>query len=283
MGGLFAPEQLPQSKSWPALEFMAEQVQTTRFSILLHALVSCMQVHVLHPQNADWSWIYSCVLALSSESFVCACTRGVSFILYCTCSVGLAYEMTHPAESPWKPLICNFSPSYDNFLQVQSSEELERATAEISIANPHWNATKVIEKEVSEAAVNIHGIFAAVVALFPDIFPSDLSAKVFIHAHMAVISRAWGMDGQYVLCPIADLFNHEEPTHVVISIQKSNKIKQEGPLDTVEVVLKRSATQEGEIFNGARLFCILRLSRFSQLRCSLRKQWLHTKIRLEFR
>ena len=160
----------------------------------------------------------------------------------------------HPAESPWKPLICNFSPSYDNFLQMQSSEELERATAEISISNPQWNATKVVEKEVSEAAVNIRGVVAAVVALFPDIFPSGLPAKVFMHAHMAVISRAWGMEGQYVLCPIADLFNHEEPTHVVISIQKSNKIKQEGPLDTVEVVLKRTATEGGEIFNGAQPF-----------------------------
>jgi hypothetical protein len=119
--------------------------------------------------------------------------------------------------------------------------------------------TKVIEKEVSEAAVNIRGVVAAVVALHPDIFPSGLPAKVFMHAHMAVISRAWGMDGQYVLCPIADLFNHQEPTHVVISIQKSNKIKQEGPLDTVEVVLKRSAFKGEEVFNGARLFCILHL------------------------
>jgi hypothetical protein len=78
-----------------------------------------------------------------------ACTCGVSFILYCTCSVGLAYEMMHPAESPWKPLICNFSPTYDKFLQMQSSEELERATAEIIIANPQWNASKVIEKTES--------------------------------------------------------------------------------------------------------------------------------------
>ena len=184
----------------------------------------------------------------------------------------------HAADSPWKPLICNFSPSYDNFLQMQSSQELARAAAEINIANPHWNATKVIEQEVSEAAVNIHGVVAAVNALFPDIFPSRLPAKVFMHARMAVLSRAWGMDGQSVLCPIADLFNHQEPTHVVISIQKANKIKREGPLDTVEVVLKQRATKGGEIFNGARLFCI-RSSSCSRLRCSLRKQWLHTAIR----
>jgi hypothetical protein len=162
--------------------------------------------------------------------------------------------MMHSADSPWKPLICNFPPTYDNFLQMQSSEELERATAEINIANPHWNATKVVEREVNQAAVNIHGVVAAVNALFPDIFPSRLPAKVFMHARMAVLSRAWGMDGQNVLCPIADLFNHQEPTHVVISIQKEHKVKREGPLDTVEVVLKRRASKGEEIFNGARLF-----------------------------
>ena len=137
---------------------------------------------------------------------------------------------------------------------MQSSEELERATAEINIANPHWNATKVVEKEVNQAAVNIHGVVAAVNALFPDIFPSRLPAKVFMHARMAVISRAWGMDGQSVLCPIADLFNHQEPTHVVISIQKANRIKREGHLDTVEVILNRTATKGEEVFNGSRLF-----------------------------
>ena len=161
--------------------------------------------------------------------------------------------MMNPAESPWKPLICNFPPSYDNFLQMQSFEELQRATAEINIANPHWNATKAIEQEVSEAALNIHGVVAAVVALFPDIFPSGLPAKVFMHARMAVISRAWGMDGLSVLCPIADLFNHQEPTHVVISIQKANRIKREGHLDTVEVILNRAATKGEEVFNGSRL------------------------------
>ena len=162
--------------------------------------------------------------------------------------------MMHAAESPWKPLICNFPPSYDNFLQMQSSEELERATAEINIANPHWNATNVIEKEVRDAAFNIRGVVAGGVALFPEIFPLGLPAKVFMHARMAVLSRAWGMDGQDVLCPIADLFYRQEPTHVVISIQKSNKIKQEGPLDTVEVVLKRTATKGGEIFYSALFF-----------------------------
>jgi hypothetical protein len=46
MGGLFATEQLPQSKSWPALKYMAEKVQSTRFSILLNALVSCASSRV---------------------------------------------------------------------------------------------------------------------------------------------------------------------------------------------------------------------------------------------
>ena len=48
----------------------------------------------------------------------------------CARSVGLAYEMMNSARSPWKPLICNFPSAYDNFLQMQSPEELERATAE---------------------------------------------------------------------------------------------------------------------------------------------------------
>ena len=40
-GGLFAPEQLPQSKSWPALKFMKEQVQLIWCSLISNALVSC--------------------------------------------------------------------------------------------------------------------------------------------------------------------------------------------------------------------------------------------------
>ncbi len=181
----------------------------------------------------------------------------------------------HAADSPWKPLICNFPQSYDNFLQMQSLGELERATAEINVANPHWNATEVVEREVNQIAVNIHGVVAAVNALFPDIFPLGLPAKVFMHARMAELSRSWGVYGQIIMCPVADLFNHQEPTHVIMRI-----IKQEEPLDTLEVVLKRRASKGEEIFYGARLFCILRSSCCSHLRCSLllRKQRLHTAI-----
>ena len=176
---------------------------------------------------------------------------------------------------------------------MQSLEELARATAEINIANPHWNATQAIETEVKQAAVNIQGVVSAVVALFPDIFPTGLPAKYFMHARMAVLSRAWGMDGQSVLCPIADLFNHEEPTHVVISIQKKNRIKREGQLDAVEVILNRTATKGEEVFNGRRraLFCdrlFLRgyfwsIAVSHAFRFRLRSERLHPEVCCQFR
>lgn len=154
-------------------------------------------------------------------------------------------------KSPWKPLICNFPSGYDNFLQMQSFEELERATAEISVVNPGWNATNSVAGEIKRTALNIHGIVAAVVALFPAIFPTGLPAKYFMHARMAVISRAWGSDGHSVLCPIADLFNHQEPTHVVISIRKDAAAAKDANLSVVEVILERAAAKGEEVFNGA--------------------------------
>ena len=55
------------------------------------------------------------------------------------------------------------------------------------------------------------------------------------------------MDGQSVLCTIADVINHQEPTLVVISIQTATKLRREAPLDTVEFVLKQRASKGGEI------------------------------------
>ena len=69
----------------------------------------------------------------------------------CARSVGLAYEMMNSARSPWKPLICNFPSAYDNFLQMQSPEELERVTAEVGAVNPGWNATQSVEYEINKS------------------------------------------------------------------------------------------------------------------------------------
>jgi hypothetical protein len=52
--------------------------------------------------------------------------------------------MLNSASSPWKPLICNFPSAYDNFLQMQSLEELERATAEVGAVDPGWNVTQSV-------------------------------------------------------------------------------------------------------------------------------------------
>ena len=128
--------------------------------------------------------------------------------------------MMNSASSPWKPLICNFPSNYDNFLQMQDLDVLEQCSAEVSVVNPGFNATNKVHYEIMQSSVQLQGIVAAVIALFPKIFPTGLPAKYFMHARMAVLSRAWGSDGNSVLCPIADLFNHQEPTHTVISIRK---------------------------------------------------------------
>ena len=154
------------------------------------------------------------------------------------------------ARSPWKPLICNFPSGYDNFLQMQSFEELERATAEIGVVNPGWSAHSSVENQISVTALNIYGVVAAVVAFFPAIFPSGLPAKYFMHARMAVLSRAWGSDGKAVLCPVADLFNHLNPTHVGISIRKGAAQTGDSNFSVVEVVLERAAAKGDEVFNG---------------------------------
>jgi hypothetical protein len=78
-----------------------------------------------------------------------------------------------------------------------------------------------------------------------------LPAKYFTHAHMAVVSRAWGPGGKSVLCPIADLFNHQEPTHVVISIRKGAAHASDSDVSVVEVILERAAAKGEEVFNGS--------------------------------
>ncbi len=65
----------------------------------------------------------------------------------------MAYEMLNFARSPWKPLICNFPSAHDNFLQMQSLEELERATAEVGAVNPGWNVTQSVEQEIRKTAL----------------------------------------------------------------------------------------------------------------------------------
>ena len=80
-------------------------------------------------------------------------------------------------KSLWKPLVCNFQRTYDNFLQVQSFNELERASAEVGEVNPGWNATEVVERFVENVALYVEEGVAAAVVLFPEVFPQGLPAK----------------------------------------------------------------------------------------------------------
>lgn len=154
--------------------------------------------------------------------------------------------MMNSAKSPWKPLICNFPSNYDNFLQMQSLEELERCSADISKVNPGFNATKVLEHEMHTSSNELQGIVAAVVSLFPGIFPSGLPAKYFMHARMATLSRGWGSDpGNPVLCPIADLVNHQAPANALMHFAKP-----QGELDRAEVILTRMVAKDEEIVYG---------------------------------
>ena len=165
------------------------------------------------------------------------------------CSVGLAYEMMNSARSPWKPLICNFPCAYDNFLQMQSLEELERATAEVGAVNPGWNATQVVEHEINASSRSIYSIVAAVVALFPSIFPTGLPAKYVMHARMAFLSRAWGIQRnglkETVMAPVADLFNHQEPAGAYVVHRYKSMDKKE--LEASEIVMNVSLSSGAEI------------------------------------
>jgi hypothetical protein len=158
--------------------------------------------------------------------------------------------MFNSAKSPWKPLICNFPLSYDNFLQMQSLEELARATAEVSVANPGWNATVAVEEFVTRLALNIEEALAAVVVLYPEIFVSGLPAKYYMHAQLADVSRSWVLQaGQNILCAISDLFNHAEPSDIIVSYHQQDRVKQKGDIKEAEVVLLRGVAKGAEIFN----------------------------------
>ena len=165
-------------------------------------------------------------------------------------SIGLTCEMYYSATSPWKPLICNFPLSYDSFLQMQSFEELARATAELGVANPGWNATKQVGEFISNVALHIEEAVAAVIVIFPNIFSSGLPAKYYLHARLASLSRAWTLKGGHnCLCPISDLFNHAEPSDIIISFHQKDRVKQKGDFTDAEIALLRPVTKGTEIFN----------------------------------
>jgi hypothetical protein len=163
--------------------------------------------------------------------------------------------MMHSADSPWKPLICNFPSDYSGFLQMQSFEELERASAEVNFVNPGWNATSPVEAFVNQMALFIEEGVAAAFVLFPEIFDSGLPAKYFLHARMAKLSRSWTLNdskGSHdVFCPTCDLFNHHEPSDIIISFHQVDRAKKKGDITSVEIILLRSVQKGAEIFNCA--------------------------------
>jgi hypothetical protein len=158
--------------------------------------------------------------------------------------------MFYSAGSPWKPLICNFPLDYNTFLHAQSIEELARATAEVSAVNPGYNATARVEEFLETTALHIEEAVAAVSVLFNDIFSSGLPAKYYLHARLAVLSRSWTLKGGHdALCPIADLFNHAEPSDVIVSFHQKDRAKQKGDFTDAEITLLRPVTKGTEIFN----------------------------------
>jgi hypothetical protein len=161
--------------------------------------------------------------------------------------------MMNSEKSPWKPLVCNFQRSYDNFLQMQSFNELERASAEVGGVNPGWNATEVVERFVQNVALYVEEGVAAVVVLYPEVFPQGLPAKYFFHARMAKMSRTWTLNDDNAkidfFCPACDLFNHNEPSDIVISFNHADKVKKKGDIEGVEIVIIRKIAKATEIFN----------------------------------
>jgi len=166
--------------------------------------------------------------------------------------IAVAYEMMNSDKSPWKPLVCNFPRSYDNFLQMQSFDELERASAELAGVNPGWNATEVVERFVENVALYVEEGVAAVVVLYPELFPHGLPAKYYVHARMAKMSRTWTLNHNSAkidfFSPASDLFNHHEPSDIVISFHQQDRAKKKGDIAVVEVVLIRNITKASEIF-----------------------------------
>jgi hypothetical protein len=190
--------------------------------------------------------------------------------------------MMNSASSPWKPLICNFPSGYDNFLQMQSVEELQRASAEVGVVNPGWNATRTVEGLVQRMALFVEEGVAAVSALFPEIFPAGLPAKYYLHACMAKLSRTWSLsdaNGKFeIFSPSSDLFNHQEPSDIIISFHQADRVKKTGAVTVVEVALLRNVSKGSEIFY-CNWVCMRVCSIFrSCLLCSVRNQHLHSKV-----
>jgi hypothetical protein len=160
--------------------------------------------------------------------------------------------MMNSDQSPWKPLICNFPRSYDNFLQMQSFKELEHASAEVGGVNPGWNATGVVESFVQNVALYVEEGVAAAVVLYPEIFPQGLPAKYYFHARMAKMSRTWTLNHNNAkvdfFSPASDLFNHREPSDIVISFHQADRAKKKGNIAVVEIVLIQNITKASEIF-----------------------------------
>jgi hypothetical protein len=92
-----------------------------------------------------------------------------------------------------------------------------------------------------------------------------------MHVRMAALSRAWGSDGRQVLCPVADLFNHQAPAHAVLHFARPK-----GDLEVVEVVMQRTAAKEEEVYYGMPM-------QLSLCNCILKSSLQNTPRNLAFR
>ena len=82
--------------------------------------------------------------------------------------------------------------------------------------------------------------------------PSDPQARLSAALRMAKLSRTWGVHessvGQEFFSPVSDLFNHQEPSDVIIIYHQENRVKKKGRVTDVEIVLLRNVTKGTEIF-----------------------------------
>jgi hypothetical protein len=135
---------------------------------------------------------------------------------------------------------------------MQNFDELERASAELAGVSPGWNATEVVERFVENVALYVEEGVAAVVVLYPELFPHGLPAKYYVHARMAKMSRTWTLNHNSAkidfFSPASDLFNHREPSDIMISFHQADRAKKKGDIAVVEVVLIRNITKASEIF-----------------------------------
>jgi hypothetical protein len=138
---------------------------------------------------------------------------------------------------------------------MQSLEELNRATAEVGVVNPGWNATDVVKSFVLNVAQFVEEGVAAVLVFFPDIFTTGLPAKYYLHARMAKLSRAWAVNNaneKYnIFIPFSDLFNHHEPSdiRIAISFDQENNVNEKSDVAFIEVILTQNVENGTEVFN----------------------------------